>query len=325
MAETPGSQREKVLLKVEKKMQAMILAAGFGTRLRPYTLIKPKPLFPVLNRPLLHILLDMLERAGCLRVVVNAHHLVDQIDTALAEYPEVILQHEPEILGTGGSLRLALAHFIEEPLLVMNGDIFHNIDLARVYQNHRESGNLVTMAMHDHSRFNSVVVEGDYVRTFKPRDRESLLAFTGIHVLQPEVIRMIPETGFFHIIDLYEQLAGLGEQVGIVRVDGSYWRDIGTPEDYLHLHEELLTGIVPSNLPVVLPQTPWCIADGVEMAENVTQDDWGCIGSNATIGNNTHLARSVIWDGVNIPVGSRIADAIVTPVDPVVTIFFTAP
>ena len=88
-------------------MQAILLAAGYGTRLRPYTDLRAKPLFPVANRPLLDRLLDQLHAAFAEPVLVNCHHLADQIEAALGDRPEVLVQREAEILGTGGSLRLA--------------------------------------------------------------------------------------------------------------------------------------------------------------------------------------------------------------------------
>ena len=114
-------------------MQAMILAAGLGTRLRPYSNIRPKPLFPVLNQPLLRILINMLEEAGCTKIIVNGHHLRDQLKSAVAESNTILYQDEPRILGTGGSLREALPQLEDEPLLVVNGDIFH--DIARSFFN----------------------------------------------------------------------------------------------------------------------------------------------------------------------------------------------
>ena len=78
-------------------MQAILLAAGFGTRLKPYTTLRPKPLFPVQNKPLLHILLQKLRQAGCTRIIVNAHHLATQVAAALEGWEEAILQYEPEI------------------------------------------------------------------------------------------------------------------------------------------------------------------------------------------------------------------------------------
>lgn len=293
-------------------MQAMILAAGFGTRLRPYTLIRPKPLFPILNRPLLHRLLDMVAAVGCRRIIVNCHHLATRIRDALGPYPEVICQYEPEILGTGGSLRMALNHLDDEPLLVMNGDIVHSIELAALYEYHRCSGNMVTMAMHDYPRFNTVAVAHDRVLSFQPEPGAQQLAFTGIHVVEPQVLAKIPEKSFFHIIDLYQELAGQG-RVGILRVDGAFWRDIGTPEDYLQLHGELLAGTCEMSIAGAGEiRGNWLSAGDVHMADGVELCDWGCLGRGVRVGEGARLARCVVWDGVNIAPGSRIKDAIVT-------------
>ncbi len=198
-------------------MQAVLLAAGLGTRLRPHTLIRPKPLFPVLNQPLLHRLLDMLSTVGCTRIVVNCHHLAEQIDSSLESYPDILVQFEPKILGTGGSLALALQSLDDEPILVMNGDIVHSIDVAALYKKHCESGDGVTLAMHDYPRFNTVAVQGDRVTSFRPGSDMPQLAFTGIHVVEPEVIKRIPLDTFFHIIDLYDELAA-EDRVGLQRV-----------------------------------------------------------------------------------------------------------
>ncbi len=136
-------------------MQAMILAAGFGTRLLPHTKIRPKPLFPVINTPLLLLTIDRLKHFGFSRIVVNCHYLREQIVQAVAEIPGVIVQEEEKILGTGGGLRQALTSLDEGPLLVTNGDIYHTIDLGQLYMYHGERGNAVTMAMHDYPRFNT--------------------------------------------------------------------------------------------------------------------------------------------------------------------------
>ncbi len=284
-------------------MQAILLAAGFGTRLQPYTYLKPKPLFPVVNKPLLHILLDKLIGAGCISVVVNCHHLAEQVTGAVEGYNQVRIQYEPEILGTGGSLRRALNTCSQEPLLVMNGDIYHDIDLAAVHAHHQESGNGVTMVMHDCPRFNTVGVNGDRVETFKPGLAQKRLAFTGIHVVEPWVLEKIPEDIFYHIIDLYEQLAG-EDQVGMLCVEGGQWHDIGTPADYLALHAEILGGANNAKR--------WHIANSADVAEDVILEDWGTIGEGAVIGSKVHLCRTVVWDKACIPSGARYCNAIVT-------------
>jgi len=294
-------------------MQAMILAAGIGTRLRPYTLIRPKPLFPVLNVPLLHILLDMLVQAGCDRVVVNCHHLSEQIEAAVAGRPEVILQHEPEILGTGGSLRKALPLFTAEPVLVMNGDIYHDVDVRDLMNQHVSGSFSVTMAMHDYARFNSVCVRGNQVHGFSTTTRiltGDLLAFTGIHVLDRKVIEQVPDFCFFHIIDLYEELARTG-QVGSIRVDDCFWRDIGTPKDYLDLHGELLCSRKVDRSGCKKKAGSWCISEQATLPEDIVFRDWGAVGPGVKIGEGSQLTRCVVWENVNIASGQQLTDMIV--------------
>ncbi len=281
-------------------MQAILLAAGFGTRLQPYTLLRPKPLFPVLNQMLLEVLLAQLAPLQCAQVVVNAHHLADQVARVVEPYPGVVLQPEPSILGTGGSLRLARRQLDDEPVLVMNGDLYHRIDLLALYRHHQQSNNGVTMAMHDCSRFNSVRVQDDRVLEFSCTGADCL-AFTGIHVVEPWVIERIPQEGFFHVIDLYQELAK-EHRIGAFRVDGSFWRDIGTPQDYLQLHEELLTDPAPS----------WCVHSEAMVGSGVVLAQWGAIGKGARIGAGSSLQRCVVWPDAEIAAGSRFVDRIIT-------------
>ncbi|MBM9537621.1 sugar phosphate nucleotidyltransferase [Desulfobulbus alkaliphilus] len=280
-------------------MQAIVLAAGYGTRLRPYSTLRPKPLFPVRNRPLLHLLLEQLGNCACFPVLVNCHHLAAQIETALAAWPEVLVQHEHEILGTGGSLRRALDRLDNDPVLVMNGDIYHHIDLEQVYHRHLLSRNEVTLALHDYPRFNQVVVVGDRVKGFRAQPGAGL-AFTGIHVIDPEAIERIPAKGYFDIIDLYRQLA-LEGRVGCYRVDGSLWRDIGTPEDYIQLHAELLAD-----------HPGWEIDANARVGRDVVLEGWGCIGPGAVIGDGARLANAVVWEGACIASGRKCREAIIT-------------
>lgn len=293
----------------------MLLAAGLGTRLRPYTEIRPKPLFPVLNKPLLNMLVEMLQDSGAARIVVNGHHLAGMIEQAVQPYPSVIFQDEPEVLGTGGGLRLALEQFSVDPILVMNGDIFHTVDVSRLYTYHLNSGNRITLALHDYTRFNTVTVDGKRVVSFRSVDKtppDRLLAFTGIHVVEPDVLQLIPGGNFHHIIDLYEELAAKGEKVGYLRVDGDFWRDIGTPEDYLQLHGELL---MPDGIkyPRIPDQSgPWLIGPGAKVAKDVNFSGWGCIGADAEIGSGVSLKNCVIWDHARVQDGDDFENRIIT-------------
>lgn len=285
-------------------MQAMLLAAGLGTRLRPYTCVRPKPLFPVLNKPLLLILLDLLRKNGCNRVVVNSHHLARQIEGAVTGRDNLTLQYEPEILGTGGCLRRALASFSSEPILVMNGDIFHTIDLAEVYQHHITSGNSVTMALHDYPRFNSVRVDrAGNICGFSGKQRqqqEKLLAYTGIQVINPEIIERIPPAQFHHIIDLYETMAANKERIRAFSVSGCYWCDMGTVEDYLDLHRDLLSGTVAGQMMEKKPIKGWLIDTAADVDPSAQLKGWGCIGAGASVGPGVSLENCVVWDHVHL-------------------------
>jgi len=289
-------------------MQAMILAAGFGTRLLPYTLVRPKPLFPVLNQPLLLLTIQRLQKAGCDHIVVNCHYLREQIAHVLQGIPGVIVQEERSVLGTGGGLRLALDQFRDEPVLVTNGDIYHTIDYLRLYQDHTLMGASVSMAMHDFPRFNAVSVQGERVYSFDDRIKGELLAFTGLHVLDPDVLSGIPENEEYSIIDLYRQLLKQGKAISSIRVDDCFWTDMGTVEDYLALHSGLLTGEIPVWPEISLSaKSPFLIADKEKVRSDIVLQDWVCAG-DSILGKNVHLQRSVVWDGTTIEEGRRVVD-----------------
>jgi mannose-1-phosphate guanylyltransferase len=157
-----------------------------------------------------------------------------------------------------------------------------------------------------------VGVQGEKVVSFTPEQDLSTLAFTGIHVVDAGVLEMIPGHQFFHIIDLYRELAAKG-RVGLLRVDGAFWRDIGTPEDYLQLHRELLADGAGTDCTWSgQRQDGWLLGAGVQAGKNVQFNDWGVVGNQVWLGDLVTLERSVVWDKVQIPAGSHIIDSIVT-------------
>lgn len=291
-------------------MQAMILAAGFGTRLKPYSLIRPKPLFPLFNRPLLPATVRRLQRAGFTRIIVNCHHLGELIEDALAGFDGVQLQKEPVILGTGGGLRLALESLGPEPLLVTNGDIYHDLDFQALYGRHGAGGAAVTMALHDQPRFNSVETAGTEVVGFSSGTGANL-AYTGIQVVEPEVLRGINPGRYACIIDYYRHLLATGAAIRAEVFTELAWTDIGTPADYLATHAALLRGRLPIWPELAEPPTAatW-IAPGAEIGEQCRIADWACIGA-ATIGAGAVIERSVIWDGARVEPGAVIRDQII--------------
>jgi aminoglycoside/choline kinase family phosphotransferase/dTDP-glucose pyrophosphorylase len=243
-------------------MKALILAAGFGTRLTPHSLTFPKALFPVAGIPVLGRTLGSLKRAGCTAVAVNAHHLADHIRSYLAENDfgiPVTLSVEPEILGTGGAIRYLAGFWDDDPFMVINADIVTDIDLAEVYRRHRMQEARVTLVMHDRAPFNQVWVdERNRITGFKRfaatgvpgRHRE--MAFTGIHVMDTAVIRRIPGDGFCDIIAVYRQMLDDGVPIYAHVVHNHYWQDMGTPDRY---REAVVTAMAPGVFRSVFPDS----------------------------------------------------------------------
>lgn len=294
-------------------MQAMILAAGFGTRLLPYTKLRPKPLFPLLNEPLLLLTIRRLQAAGFDHIIVNCHYLREQIVAALDGMSGVVIQEEEIVLGTGGGLRLALANLRNEPLLVTNGDIYHTVAYEKLYRAHDPAEARVTMAMHDYSRFNKVNVQADYVTGFDGRPEGEILAFTGLHVLDPEVLEKIPLQQEYSIIDRYRELLLEKEKIQALRVDDCFWTDMGTVEDYLALHGRLLKKEIPLwEAFSDLPSHAVLLDEQAVVGEKVMFQDWACVG-RATLAADVTIQRCVVWDSARLEEGNRYCDSLLVP------------
>jgi NDP-sugar pyrophosphorylase family protein len=228
-------------------MKAFILAAGLGTRLRPYTEHTPKPLFPVGGRPLIDRLIRQLEEAGCTEIAINLHHLAGQVEHYIrrqAYRAGITLLHEPEILGTGGGIANLGSFWGDAPLLVINSDILTDIDLRAIYDRHVADGCPATLVVHDRAEFNTVTVADDQITAFADcadsKDGTQCLAFTGIQVIDREFLDFAPDQAFFSSISVYAAMISAGRTVRAHRVENHVWEDIGTPERYLQAARQIL-------------------------------------------------------------------------------------
>lgn len=304
---------------VNSSLTAVVLAAGLGTRLRPLSYQVPKPLFPILNRPLLGLILDQLQAAGFHRVAINTHHRAADIQHFIeSQGPvnlEIFLSYEPEILGTGGGLR-NLGEFLGDmPFLVINGDIVTDLDFAGVYRRHRQA-DLATMILHDYPRFNNVWVdEVGQIKAFgapptgwRPGPP---LAFTGIQVVSPRIFHLIPPGVFVNIIDTYRQAISRGERVAAALTSGFYWQDIGTPKDYLDIHRQLLTRGVPGLTAFYQQITDPCLGQEVTLGPGVHLAGGVCLGTGVNVGEGVHLKNTVVWDRAVIDPGVSLTDCVV--------------
>ena len=223
-------------------MKALILAAGYGNRLRPYTDHTPKPLFSIAGRPLLDVIIDKLQKAGCKAVIVNTHHLHHKIEAFLAERKyslEVNTRYEPRILGTGGAIKNVADFWDDQPFMVINADIVADIDLKEVYNAHCSHHPPATLVLCDDPVFNSVAVrQNKWITGFFNQTDDSILptdnlfTFTGIQVLEPQVLNYIPANASFSSIDAFKKILSDGKKLMAIITPKDGWQDIGTPESY---------------------------------------------------------------------------------------------
>ncbi|MBW1718676.1 MAG: NDP-sugar synthase [Deltaproteobacteria bacterium] len=288
----------------------MILAAGLGTRLQPLTFYLPKPLFPVLNRSLLHRLLDQLEDAGFRKIVINCFHLAHLVLEMVGSYKgraEIITLVEPSLLGTGGALRNALPHISKnEPLLVINGDVVTDLDPAHVVNMHQHHGAKASLVVHKREPWNNIAVMDEKVSGFNYSGLDAM-AFTGISVLEPEFIRTIPENCPSSLVDAFKVVIDKGDSLQALRADkiaGHYiWEDIGSPGGYLSAHKVLFAG-----------ENKRCLVGrGTELPGDLMWKDWVSIGPRVSLGSDITLCRSVIWEGSNVPSGAVLEDCVFSP------------
>jgi aminoglycoside/choline kinase family phosphotransferase/GTP:adenosylcobinamide-phosphate guanylyltransferase len=223
-------------------MKALILAAGLGTRLRPYTEHTPKPLFSIHGRPLLDIIIAKLIAAGCKAIAINTHHRHAQIEAFIAQqtYPIPIqTRYEPDILGTGGAIKNVADFWNHRPFMVVNADIVTTIDFKQVYDFHCQHSHPATLVLADDPEFNSVACDAEgFVTDFHHLSDAAIgpvsaaLTFTGIQVLDPQILDFIPAGTPSSSIDAYTRMMAKGKKIKAYISEKSYWKDIGKAERY---------------------------------------------------------------------------------------------
>jgi mannose-1-phosphate guanylyltransferase len=311
----------------------MVLCAGLGTRLRPLTLRAPKPAVPVCGLPLVSWTLGLLAGAGASRAVVNVHHLPDAMAAAAeagarAAGLPLAVSREPVIAGTGGALREARHHLAgADAIVLVNGDVLFDVDLAAALAAHRASGALATMVllpMPPGASYATVDVDGTgAVRRIAGRfgpGGAGLVPwhFSGVHVLSPALLDRVPAEPFECDVNrhVYPPLMESGAVRGLV-AEG-YWNDLGTPARYLEASRDVLLGRVP--LGRFARARPLSgsreLAEGVRVGTGATFGDGArlvapCyVGAGAHVGAGAVVEDAVLWDGTSLAPGERVVHAV---------------
>lgn len=292
-------------------MKALLLVGGKATRLRPLSLTRPKCLFPLAGKPIIDHILEGLSKAGVTEAILAVNNLADRIEEYLGpEKYGVKLSYnlEEEPLGTGGPIKLAEKHLLEDSFLVLNGDILSFIDYAELMDRHEQEGCIASITLKqvdDPSRY-GVVRFGDNDRILefieKPeKDAPSNWINAGCYALSPNIFEYIPphrkvsiEREVYPVLSSMEQLHGY-------RYTGK-WIDIGVPADYLKA-DKMLSDIPSIGLNTVIGKNAK-ITDSIIWGNTVIGSDTvienTVIGSNCSIGNNVKVTDSVIADNVHI-------------------------
>ena len=295
-------------------MRAIVLSAGYGTRLWPLTEDRTKPAIPILGKPLVGYVAEYLAGYGIDEIVVNLHHRPESVRRALGDGGRFGVQlhyvEEPEILGTSGALDNTRAFFEHDTFVVVNGKIITDIDLSAALETHRTMNALATLVLLPNSRrerFSVVETENGRVKRFggMPVDSgadEAPLMFTGIHIMEPRILEYVPRTVFSDsVIDVYPQAMANGEVLA-AHVASGKWRELSTLKRYLDISVELLEEAGQS----FIAGAKAVISDAASVSDTVLWD-------NVEVGAGARVHRAVLADNVKINAGEVIENAVIVP------------
>ncbi len=321
-------------------MKALFLAGGKGTRLRPLTNHLPKPMVPVMGRPLLERSLKELKACGVNEVIFSTCYRADDIQKYFSSNQEsgVSIKYVSEDipLGTGGAIKNC-ADYFDDTFLIFNSDIVSNLDLKDLIRFHKAKHADVTIAVTRVPNPSSYgVVEYDdfgFATTFtekpKPGEEKSDYINAGIYVFEPKVLDLIPSKRVVSIEkEIFPALLQNGYKIAVYR-GGTYWIDIGTPEKYMRVHSDIFSGLckVPendflsnkiyANKSIKIHSTsriigPVWLGDNIRIGANVTIGPNVVIGDGFESGRGCVISDSVLWNNVSVGSGVSISKSVVT-------------
>jgi len=329
-------------------MKAMVLCAGLGTRLRPFTERWPKPALPFLGQPLLRYHLSVLKRAGVTAVGINTHHLgetmraVAESECARAGLPLKVV-HEEVLQGTGGGIR-GLRHFLaDDDFIVFNGDTLFPVELAPVVAAHRAAGAAATMVLLPlpaGEKYSAVELDAEQrVQRVagKGPGGEGLTPwhFSGVHVMSPRVFEFMSPSGAEDIVhDVYLRMMAAGHAVHGAPVQ-AYWSDLGTPRRYLATQLQVLSGVAsldafgadspfldlaPSGARVFTRPGaepgharvvgPAFLDQGVQLAHSARVGPGVSLGARVRVGEGAQIRRSAVFEDTEIAPEEELEDVL---------------
>ena len=303
-------------------MRALILAGGFGTRLRPLTETRPKHLLPIANQPHVEHVFDLLLAQDVHEVVLAtsylAHHFDPIVERAAARGLEFRVTVEEEALGTAGAIKHAADELGDDRFLVFNGDILTDVDLGTFVSFHDERGaelSILLTPVEDPSAFGVVPTDDDgRIQAFiekPPRDEAPTnLINAGIYVLEPSILDRIPKGEVWSAErQLFPGLVEEGAPLYAMGTD-AYWMDIGTPDKYLQANLDALTGRFETGTVPDPGSSTNAIAEDAEVAPDAVVTS-SSVGRGASIGSGAIVERSILLPLARVEDGAHVRWSIV--------------
>lgn len=314
-------------------MKAVILAGGFGTRLRPISSTRPKPMVPVLGKPNLQYLLENLEGIKEIdEIILSVHYMRGEIrefiEERMSDYPKDIrFVNDPMPLETGGALK-NVEDYVSDEFLVIYGDVFTNFNFAELIEAHRENDGLITVALtkvYDPEKYGVVITdeEGKVIEfEEKPKRPKTNLIDAGIYVVNKEVLKEIPKRKEVYFErEILPKFVSRGLVYGYRMPKDNYWIDLGSPEDLFYAHQVALDEIarengyltiredaeVPEDVEI---QGPVYIDTRAKVGHGVKIKAYTYIGPDTIIEDRAYLKRSILIGSDIIKEKSEIKDSI---------------
>lgn len=300
---------------------AFLLCAGLGKRLEPLTTQLPKPLVPICGTPLCEFALARLASLGPERLVINTHRLAGEFLRLFPEYPQpshyagipVFFRHEPVLLETAGGLKNIADLLRPGPVLVHNGDILADLDLAALLAAHARHGALCTLALR--SSGGPLQVGFDEARGLVTDIRGELgssaprYLYTGVCVVEPELLARIPAGVPVSFVPVWLEILRGGEKIAGVVLDGGLWRDIGNVAEYLRIHADIASGAARLEAPG--SAWPCWKMPGARVEVSAVMSGWNWLGPDVEVRAGARVENSILWAGARVEPGACVCGSVV--------------
>lgn len=291
--------------------KAFVLGAGLGTRLKSLTARRPKPLIPVVNKPLITYAFDHLLGIGVERFVINTHWRSEAYvrafpDSTYRGAPLVFRDEQPEVLETAGGIWNVRDELGDGTFLVYNGDILSDLPIEPAIRTHFDRGDEVTMILRSKDgplqvAFDAASARVTDIGKFVDPAAGPRFLFTGIYLVNSDFIRRIPPATKIGVVPIFCEMIRTGAKLGGIVIDDGHWWDLGNREHYLAVHREFASqrGL------------PW-IDPTAQIAATATISGATAIGAGARIGEHASLHDCLVWEGAEIASGTLLNHCIVT-------------